>query len=329
MKRILYFLLAIISMPTFGQFRPQHTQYLLNNYLLNPAISGIEEYVDVQTGYRSQWTGVEGAPQTLHLSVHAPISGHGRYRGLNAVPTTDAKPPSRPNRYRRNQGHHGLGGMIVADQVGPFERKEIQLSYAYHLPVSGNTTLSAGIAGGWMQQRINASRLILSDPDDATILAGGQNSGKPLVSLGLWAYGPKAYLGASVTQVFRAANQPEAVADERMLHAYVTAGYRLELSPWLALQPTALLRLSQRSPMAYDVSLRAIWNQRLWWGAAYRSSQEVSVLAGFHINELVSVAYAYDTPTGRFSRYSSGSHEVVLNLRLANRGKVLCPQQLW
>ena len=329
MKKALYLLLTIIALPAFGQFRPQHTQYLLNNYLLNPAITGIEEYVDVQTGYRSQWTAVEGAPQTLHLSIHAPVSGSGRYQGLNAVPTKDNNKPVPTNRYRRNHGHHGLGGTLMADQVGPFARKEVQLSYAYHLPVSRNTTLSAGLAGGYLQQRISESQLILTDPDDPTILSGGQRSGKPLLSLGLWAYGPKAYVGASATQVFRATNQPDGVADPRMLHAYVTAGYRLELSPGLALQPSALLRLSQRGPVTYDVSLRAIWNQRMWFGAAYRSSQEVSVLAGFHINELLSVAYAYDTSTGRFSRYSSGSHEVVLNLRLLNRRKDLCPQQLW
>ena len=329
MKKILYFLLTIASLPVFGQFRPQHTQYLLNNYLLNPAITGIEEYVDVQTGYRSQWTSVEGAPQTLHLSVHAPVSGTGRYQGLNEVPAKDQTQRTRTNRYRRQHGHHGLGGTLMADQVGPFARKEVQLSYAYHLPVSRSTTLSAGLAGGWMQQRLNEGQLVLTDPDDPTVLSGGQNSGKPLLSLGLWAYGPKAYVGASVTQVFRAANQPEVVADARMLHAYVTTGYRLELSPWLALQPAALLRLSQQSPVAYDVSLRAIWNQRMWIGAAYRSSQEVSVLAGLHVNELLSIAYAYDTSTGRFSQYSSGSHEVVLNLRLLNRRKDLCPQQLW
>ena len=328
MKKILY-CLAFISLPALGQFRPQHTQYLLNNYLLNPAITGIEEYVDVQTGYRSQWTGVEGAPQTLHLSVHAPVSGTGRYQGLNGKPTAHRQQPSLANRYRRNHGHHGLGGMIMSDQVGPFARQEMQLSYAYHLPVSRNTTLSAGLAGGWMRQRLNENQLVLTDPDDPTLATGGPNSGKPLVSLGMWAYGPNAYLGASVTQVFRAANQPESVADERMLHAYVTAGYRLDLSPWVALQPAALLRLSQRSPVAYDASLRVIWNQRAWLGGAYRSSREVSVLAGLHINELLSVAYAYDTSTGRFSQYSNGSHEVVLNLRLSNRGRVLCPQQLW
>ena len=329
MKKILFILLILPAAYTHGQYRPQHTQYLLNNYLLNPAITGIEEYVDTQVGYRRQWTSVEGAPQTLHFTIHGPIGGRGNYEGLNEMPTSRRNLPSRTNAYRRPRGHHGLGGQITVDRIGPFERNELQLSYAYHLPVARLVTVSAGLAGGWTQHRLNPNEVRLTNPDDPAVLTEAQDSGNPLLSLGLWAYGPRAYLGASLTQVFRPGNQPEEVARESMLHTYVTAGYWLEVSPQLALQPSALLRLSEGSPVAYDVTLRAILQQRVWIGTAYHSSREVSVLAGFHINELLSIGYAYDTSTGRFSQYSDGSHEVVLNFRLANRARDFCPQQLW
>lgn len=329
MKKLLLILLTLPLAQAFAQYRPQHTQYLLNNYLINPAITGIEEYVDVQTGFRSQWNGVEGGPRTLQLSVHGAVSGNGRYPGLNQASVDNDAPLSRVNTYRRPRAHHGLGGTLMSDRVGAFARQEIQLSYAYHLPVSRTTTVSMGVAGGWLQQRFNEGEAILTNPDDPALRAGLHNFGRPLLSVGVWAYGAKAYLGASFMQVMRSPNAPEATAGDVHRHAYVTAGYRLALSRQLALQPSALLRLSQQNPLAYDVSLRAILQQRVWLGVAYRSSQEVSVLAGFHMNELLSVGYAYDTSTGRFSRYSSGSHEVVLNLRLANRRRDLCPQQLW
>ncbi len=327
MNKLFIILALLVSTGVQAQYRPQHTQYLLNNYLLNPAITGIEEYVDVQMGYRRQWTTVEGAPQTLHLTVHGPLGGKSNYEGLNELPT-NRRLPSRSNDYYRPKAHHGLGGVIMADRVGPFERNEVQLSYAYHLPIARNTTLSAGLAGGWAQHRLNPNEAILTNPDDPVVLGGQQNVSKPLLSLGMWAYGPSAYVGASMTQVFGAEDESGTMS-EGMWHTYVTAGYWLELSSQLALQPSALLRISQGQPVAYDASARLILQQRIWVGAAYRSSQEVSVLAGLHINELLSVGYAYDTGTGDFARYTHGSHEVILNVRLSNRQKDFCPQYLW
>ncbi len=56
-----------------AQQKPQYTQYVFNNLLLNPAVTGIENYTDVKAGYRSQWTGLSGAPVTTYLTVDAPI----------------------------------------------------------------------------------------------------------------------------------------------------------------------------------------------------------------------------------------------------------------
>src|SRR5258708_39838891 len=75
MKRILLLLILFVSYMHLAsaQQKPQYTQYIFNNFLLNPAVSGIENYTDVKAGYRSQWTGLQGAPVTSYLTVNAPI----------------------------------------------------------------------------------------------------------------------------------------------------------------------------------------------------------------------------------------------------------------
>src|SRR6201986_23918 len=75
MRRNLLLLLAFTFCAGYvtAQQRPQYTQYVFNNYLLNPALSGIENYTDVKAGYRSQWTGLQGAPVTSYLTVNAPL----------------------------------------------------------------------------------------------------------------------------------------------------------------------------------------------------------------------------------------------------------------
>ena len=56
-----------------AQQRPHYTQYILNNYILNLAISGIENYTDVKLSMRNQWVGIPGAPTTFYATIHAPI----------------------------------------------------------------------------------------------------------------------------------------------------------------------------------------------------------------------------------------------------------------
>src|SRR5438093_3152928 len=72
-KRVTTITLMLISAITIAQQRPHYTQYILNNYILNPALTGIENYTDVKISARDQWVGLNGAPQTFYLSVHGPI----------------------------------------------------------------------------------------------------------------------------------------------------------------------------------------------------------------------------------------------------------------
>src|SRR6185295_3501783 len=66
-------LFVCIAGTVIAQQRPHYTQYILNNYILNPALSGIENYIDVKTSYRDQWVGLNGAPKTFYLTIHGPI----------------------------------------------------------------------------------------------------------------------------------------------------------------------------------------------------------------------------------------------------------------
>ncbi|HEX4850124.1 MAG TPA: type IX secretion system membrane protein PorP/SprF, partial [Puia sp.] len=44
-----------------AQQQPYYTQYILNNFILNPALAGIENYWDCKVSYRNQWVGLNGA----------------------------------------------------------------------------------------------------------------------------------------------------------------------------------------------------------------------------------------------------------------------------
>ena len=67
------FMGLVSCMTTLAQQKPHYTQYVLNQYIVNPALTGIENYVDLKLSHRHQWVGIQDAPVTTYLSVHGPI----------------------------------------------------------------------------------------------------------------------------------------------------------------------------------------------------------------------------------------------------------------
>ena len=56
-----------------AQQRPYYTQYIMNNYIINPAVAGIENYWDVKVSHRIQWVGLQDAPVTTYFTIHGPL----------------------------------------------------------------------------------------------------------------------------------------------------------------------------------------------------------------------------------------------------------------
>src|SRR5438128_4347832 len=76
-KNSLTALLLICSGALHAQQRPYYTQYILNNYIINPAIAGIENYWDVKISHRHQWVGLDGAPVTTYFTIQGPLTKSG------------------------------------------------------------------------------------------------------------------------------------------------------------------------------------------------------------------------------------------------------------
>ena len=53
-KNLLTWSVFLLGLLASAQQRPHYTQYILNNYVLNPAISGIENYTDVKLSATDQ-----------------------------------------------------------------------------------------------------------------------------------------------------------------------------------------------------------------------------------------------------------------------------------
>ncbi|QEM10456.1 type IX secretion system membrane protein PorP/SprF [Mucilaginibacter rubeus] len=335
MKRILYTLIIIATAAQLvkAQQRPQYTQYVFNNYLLNPALSGIENYTDVKLGYRSQWTGLEGAPVTSYVSVNAPIGNRFLQGDATAFPAGGGLNPSSRSytqNYMAAEPHHGIGLMVVSDKTGPITQTNIDATYAYHLGLTETLNLAVGVSAGVSHNVIDVSKLTYVDPNDPTINNITGSQWKPDLGVGVWAYSSNYFFGASVQQILPqnlyVTTSTTTVQNKTVPHYFVTGGVKLFVSDDITLMPSALLKFIAPVPVTFDVNMKMSFRDKFWIGGSYRRNDSYAALVGFNLNSLINVGYSYDFTTSALNTVSHGSHEIVLGILLNNRYKVTCPQ---
>jgi type IX secretion system PorP/SprF family membrane protein len=339
---LLTVLLSLSWTATEAQQLSHFSQYMLNGYLVNPALAGAENYGELKTGYRSQWSGVEGAPESFYLTAHTPLGKRNRNTTSTSFPyreRTGSK--SLRQNYKRNGvqralPHHGLGMAIVRDKAGVLQRTDVGVSYAYHLPISRSLKLSAGMTGGISLYQVDEAALELTNPNDPAFLGSYYNQAKPNIAAGMLLYSERFYLGFASTQLFQDElsrhlwdkGATENKARSRVHHSLM-GGYKVYLTPKVSVLPSVLVRYATPAPMAADVNLKLLLDDKLWVGGSYRQQESFVALAGVNIRNLMQVGYAHDTGKSGINRYSQGSHEVVIGLLLHNRDKVFSPSDFW
>jgi len=335
MKRTFYLLLflGLCFNVAIAQQKPQYTQYVFNNILLNPAVTGIENYVDLKLGYRSQWTGLQGAPVTSYITVSAPIGQDFIQGDATSFSGLAGSPYSRSfvQDYRAAEPHHGIGFTLVTDQAGPITTTNLDINYAYHIGLTERLNLSLGVAGGFARTNLNTSLITLETALDPAISNGVNAQWSPDVNAGVWLYGANFFVGVSAQQIlpqnlYFTTSRSTIDASKTVPHYFATAGARFFLSDDLSLVPSLLVKEIQPVPLTYDVNLKMMFQDKFWIGGSYRHADSFGALVGFNLSSFINVGYSYDITTSSLNTVSNGTHEIVIGLLLNNRAKVTCPQ---
>ncbi len=316
---IVLFITSLVSInSTQAQQRAQYTQYIMNNYVLNPAAGGVNNYWDIKAGFRNQWAAFTDAPKTFFASAHGPI-GY----------------PDKRVRNSHLNAHQGIGGYAFHDVTGPISMTGIYLSYSYHLKLSRKYTASAGAFAGIMQYKIDGSQLVfIQNPEDPSIGKTTLTKILPDATLGIWINSDQAFFGLSVNQLF--ANRiklPSTTPSTGQLnyHYFLTGGYRFKLSETLDFIPSTMLKYVQSAPIQFDLNARLKYNKMFWLGASYRRQDAIALLVGVMIANQFDIGYSYDLTTSKLRAASWGSHEIIVGVNLAGkkRGRTLCPMDYW
>ena len=342
MKKLLTLVCMILCMQVIAQQKPYYTQYILNNYIINPALTGIENYTDVKLSYRNQWTGINGAPVTIYLSAHAPI-GKKDYRTTATsfeVPGENPRGKSYWQDYTAPEPHHGVGMIVMNDKTGYISRFSAYATYAYHKGLSAKTTLSAGFLGGFSKVSIDRSKIEFGslDPNDPAIgYANGElKQLKPEVGAGLWLYSANYFAGISVLNIIPgkskfAANNSYASYFQYQVMA--SAGYRFFVSDDVSVLPSVMLQFIQPYSVQIHSNIKFQYQDKFWVGASYRKSDQLggfAAMAGINVSNTFNIGYAYDaSTTSRLRSYTGNTHEIILGFLINNKYGDTCPRNVW
>jgi len=290
-KIILFFLFS--SCVLQAQQDTQFTQYMYNTTNINPAYAGSRGVMSVFGLYRTQWVGLDGAPETSSFSVNTPITN----------------------------SNLGVGISVINDRIGPTNENTFSADLSYTIPVSAFSKLSFGIKGTANLFNLDLNKLSPEHQEDRQF-QDLDNKFSPNIGAGIYWHSDKAYVGLSVPNFIetnRFSDDDTAIFKEK-INYYFIAGYvfNLDQYEYIKFKPTVLTKMVDGAPLQVDLSANFLFNDKFTVGAAYRWSAAWSAMAGFQITDGLFLGYSYDRETTNLSNYNSGSHEIFLRFEFLN-----------
>jgi type IX secretion system PorP/SprF family membrane protein len=323
-KRIVAFTLGLSGIVAAQQM-PQYSQYMRNQYTINPAAAGVYDFVDVTMSGRWQWLGFGDEPRTAYLSITSPV-GRPKPTYNPALRISDG--PVRNPEIKTGKLKHAVGGQFIADQYGAFRKIQGAGTYALHMPVTKDYNLSFGVRLGLSNNTFfseKAKVLNLMDPtlnytDNTYSNFVATQSSKYIMDLGvgLYYYSNKSFLGIAADHLTKDMVEfGQGTANfNTQYHFNVTGGHKFSLNEDLTLMPSFLVKLMNPSPISIDGTLQLEYKEWLWTGVSYRHNDALIGMVGLNVNQRFKFGYSYDFSLSRFNNLSSGGHEIVLGLML-------------
>ena len=290
MKKVTSILVVFTLLLTgfvYGQQDPHYTQYMYNQNILNPAYAGSRGDLSIGLLGRTQWVGIDGAPNTQTLNVHSAVG-----RGL------------------------GVGLSAIHDKIGPVEESNLYVDLSYTLKTSEKGNLAFGLKGGFTFMNVGLlTETDVIDPSDPAF--GEDYSGNyPNIGAGLYYYTDKFYAGLAVPSILEqykfntSGLQFSDVSDK--MHFFGTLGYVFDLSDNLKLKPSTMVKMVKGAPISIDLNASLFINELFEIGLSWREGDSIDAIIGVQATPDIRIGYAYDYTLTNLGRYNSGSHELML-----------------
>ena len=293
MKQYFIIISVFLGISVLAQQEPLFTQYYINDMVINPAVSGSKTYNPLIIQTRQQWLGFKGAPITSNISYHGTLNNRS-----------------------------AIGGYLMFDKAFPSMQANLQLNYAYHIPLDyDRVNLSFGLGAKVMYHNLDFNKDDIPPGEDPAFSSKSYDKVLGDALSGVYMYGQHFYAGFSVTNMlqssFNTSVSGSPYGNTEFRNYYGMGGYRFNVinNDW-ELEPSFLIRKTQFQSSISDLTTRIFYLENTWTGLTYRTNGTAIFAFGFGANNM-HFCYSYDhTFSGEIMRYTYGTHEVGIVFRI-------------
>jgi len=267
------------------------TQYSQNMNIINPAYAGVDNETIFTSSIRTQWTGIDEAPETQTLAFSMAL-------GKNV----------------------GIGLSMVRDRTFIEKQTFVGIDVSYKLKASETTDIYFGIKGGGNFYNVNTNGLetynLESDPSLVSI-----SDFTPNVGVGVYLKRQKWYVSFSVPRMLNSERTKNengiATAATDRPHMYLSTGYDFTMNKkgTLFLRPSTLLRYVNGAPISIDLNAMLSFNNKFDFGGTYRTDGAYAAIASLSLGKHISVGFAYEMSSKAELARAQNTNEFLLKFK--------------
>ena len=302
-KTLLIILLLAGTLQTFSQQDPQYSLYMFNPLGVNPGYAGSREVLSAVLVHRSQWIGLEGAPETQALAINTPLKNK----------------------------KMGVGLQIVNDKIGPKTVQTFTLAYAYRLKL-GRGKLAFGLSAGILNYNYDWNKIEYKDEDDVIPNTAAESFMLPTFDFGIYYNTRTMYFGIALDHINRAQfnlieGQDSINSDARVYSNFTaTFGKAFVVSDNLIIKTSLLTRLALGAGNI-DINSSILFKNKILFGVTLRTSGALVFMTEINLSKNLRMGIAYDIDGSKVARSTSGSFEVFVGYDVGLfKSKVVSPR---
>ena len=295
MKRyLLIFSILFFTGKVFSQQSPIFNNHFESPDINNPAFSGSKTYNPLVIQVRKQWLGFEDAPFSSNVSYGGAVNNRS-----------------------------ALGINFVHDVTLPSQQSEMQLNYAYHIPLNDNNyNLAFGIGAKLLYYRLKFDISDIPPGQDPAFNVDLVDEFTGDASAGALFYSENFYFSYSQTNILESAFNTDDGKGFKLNNGYrnhyydVSYSFNIIDNDW-HLQPSIMIN-SNKNRTLYNFNTRLHHLKNKWIGTNYRSDNTIYFAFGFDLND-ISISYCYEHSfNGNIMIHNYGSHQIGMTYKFVS-----------
>lgn len=314
-----FFILLIIGLYTYSwgcaQEMPFYKQYLMNNYLINPAITGFEDYTPITLIDKHQWIGMENAPSTQLFTLTGKIK------------------------------KEGYGISIFNDNAGRFNTQSLQFSFSHHITIGKRKhfrrrtgrivrerpELSFGFSFAAYRINLDQRGLTTNYPDPA-ISGKMETANFPEANFGIYYQKKGGFVSFSALNIIGAPvnlydRDKETNRSNRQFALFF--GKEAMVDKSLSVEPSVMLKANESFQFELDLNIKFLYLSSYWLALSYgrdannllEQNHKMKFFAGIEVFHAFHVAYSFTHRFNQMQTGTYGTHELMLRYHLFDTKK--------